>query len=256
MAELDPVAFRSQVRAGRFAGPTAGQVPGFVQVNVVLLPAESAPHFESFCRANAQACPIVEVTPPGNPHPRVAPGADLRTDIPRYQVFRDGRLECELSKVSDLWRTDMVAFLLGCSFTFEHALVAAGIPLRHLTANRNVAMYRTTVPCASAGPFAGELVVSMRPLRREAVDRVTKICAAIPEGHGPPVNVGEPGRLGIADLTAPDFGDASEIGAHEVPAFWACGVTATEAARAAQLPLTITHAPGHMFVTDLRIGAP
>jgi uncharacterized protein YcsI (UPF0317 family) len=220
---------------------------------MVALPAPYAGDFEAFCRANAKACPIIDVTRPGVAHPRVAPGADLRTDLPRYRAFRDGRLMAEPPEVTELWAQDMVAFLLGCSFTFEHSLLAAGIGLRHLAEQRNVAMYRTAVACAAVGPFGGELVVSMRPLRRELVERASEICAAIPDGHGAPVNVGEPERLGIADLTAPDFGDAVEVLPDEVPVFWACGVTATEAARGARLPLTITHSPGHMFVTDLRI---
>jgi uncharacterized protein YcsI (UPF0317 family) len=247
-------AFRQEVRAGRFAGPTAGRAPGFVQANLVALPASHARDFEAFCRSNAQACPIVDVTRAGDPHPAVAPGADLRTDVPRYQVFRDGRLSDEPGDVTTLWQDDMVAFLLGCSFTFEHALLADGIPLRHIAENLNVAMYRTTVPCTSAGPFRGELVVSMRPLDRDRVDRARQICAAMPMAHGAPLHVGDPHRLGIADLDAPDFGDAVEIRDGEVPVFWACGVTGTEAAKAAAPPLTITHCPGHMFVTDLAIG--
>lgn len=249
-------AFRQEVRAGRFTRPTAGQAPGFTQVNVVALPAAQAGDFESFCRSNAQACPIVEVTRAGDPHPDVAPGADLRTDIPRYQVFHDGRLTDEPSEITALWQGDLVAFLLGCSFTFEHALLAAGIPLRHIAQNRNVAMYRTTVPCTPAGPFGGELVVSMRPLERHHVERAREICAALPQAHGAPVHVGEPQALGIADLGRPDFGDAVHIDDGEVPVFWACGVTAVEAAKAAALPLTITHSPGHMFVTDLAVDRP
>jgi uncharacterized protein YcsI (UPF0317 family) len=225
-----------------------------VQANVVALPAAYAGDFESFCRCNAQACPVLDVTRPGDPHPAIAPGADLRTDIPRYQVFQCGRLASEPNEVATLWDDDLVAFLLGCSFTFEHRLLSDGISLRHIAENRNVAMYRTTLPCVPAGPFRGDLVVSMRPLRRELLERVRRICAALPQAHGAPVHIGEPRRLGITDLGSPDFGDPVEVRDGEVPVFWACGVTATEAAAAAALPLTITHSPGHMFVTDLEIG--
>ena len=193
------------------------------------------------------------MTPPGDSRSALASDADLRTDVPRYRVYRAGKPTEERLDVRDLWTDDIVAVLLGCSFTFEHALMAAGIRLRHVEQGRNVAMYRTSVPCAAAGLFAGPLVVSMRPIRADLLARVEGICARLEEAHGPPVAVGDPGRLGIRDLTSPDFGDAVEIAAGEEPVFWACGVTASLAAVSAQPPLVITHAPGHMFVTDRRI---
>jgi uncharacterized protein YcsI (UPF0317 family) len=218
------------------------------------MPRRHADAFETFCRANAQACPIVDIVMPGQAHPAVAHGADLRTDVPRYHVFRHGELVEEKLDVIDAWPRDMVAFLIGCSFTFEHRLLAAGIPLRHVAENRNVAMYRTNVRCQPAGPFHGELVVSMRPIAARSLDLVHEICAALPQAHGVPVHVGSPERLGIVSLEEPDFGDGVRMETGETPVFWACGVTASQAARAARLPLTITHAPGHMFVTDLKIG--
>jgi uncharacterized protein YcsI (UPF0317 family) len=252
---MTPTELRREIRAGRWTGQTAGAAPGFVQANIVVLPDAQAAAFRAFCLANAQACPVLEVTPPGDPHPRIAAGADLRSDLPRYHVYRDGELAAEPADVADLWQDDMVAFVIGCSFSFEHALLAQGIPLRHVAEGRNVAMYRTTVPCTAAGPFQGPLVVSMRPLPRSQLEAASAICARMPEAHGEPVSIGDPERLGIADLQRPDFGDPVAIREDEVPVFWACGVTGVEAARGAALPLLITHAPGHMFVSDRPIAA-
>ncbi len=250
---MTAAAVREEARAGRWTRPTAGAAPGYVQANLVALPADHADAFEAFCRANAQACPVLERTAPGDPEPRLAPGADLRTDLPRYQVLRQGELVDEPAEVRDLWQGDTVAFLIGCSFTFEHVLLEHGIRLRHVEQGRNVAMYATSHACSPAKPFHGPLVVSMRPLPRSDLDAAVRICAGLPDAHGAPVAVGDPASLGIADLARPDFGDAVEILDDEVPVFWACGVTATQAARAAALPLVITHAPGHMFVTDARV---
>jgi uncharacterized protein YcsI (UPF0317 family) len=252
---LTAAELRDEIRSGRWARPTAGAAPGYVQANLVALPAVHADEFEAFCRANAQACPILDVTDPGDPRPALAPGADLRTDLPRYQVYRDGRLVDEPTDVRNVWTDDTVAFLIGCSFTFEHALLAAGIPLRHVEQGCNVAMYQTSVACQRSGPFSGQLVVSMRPLRRTDVEEAVRICSGMRDAHGAPVAVGDPNELGVSDLARPDFGDAVDVREGEVPVFWACGVTASKAARSAALPLVITHAPGHMFVTDARIEA-
>ena len=223
----DPAAVRTEIRAGRYTGPTAGLASSWVQANVVLLPAADAADFAEFCRRNAQACPLFEQTAPGDFEPRAsAPGADLRTDVPRYRVFRHGVADpIEPTDIRHLWRDDLVGFLIGCSFTFERALTAAGLPVRHLELGTNVPMYRTNRSCQSAGRFAGPLVVSMRPYRPEAVDRVRAITSRFPRMHGGPIHVGEPRQLGIADLARPDFGDPVEIRAGEVPVFWACGVT-------------------------------
>jgi uncharacterized protein YcsI (UPF0317 family) len=241
---------RGEIRSGRWVAPTAGAAPGFAQANLVALPASHAADFEAFCNANPQPCPLLEVTEPGVWEPGIAPCADLRTDLPRYHVYRDGELAGETTDVRHLWREDTVAFLIGCSFTFEHALAAAGIPLRHIDQRRNVAMFRSALECTPVGPFGGAMVVTMRPLPRDRVDEATAICAALPEAHGAPVAAGDAAVLGIRDLGRPEFGDSVEVRDGEVPVYWACGVTAIEATRAAALPLVITHAPGHMFVTD------
>ena len=247
---------RRAIRAGRHTGPTAGLAPGFVQTNVVILPAEDAADFAEFCRLNSRACPLIEQTEPGNPVPiRCAPGADLRTDVPRYRVFRHGRADSsQPTDILSLWRDDFVGFLLGCSFTFEAALMIAGLPVRHIELGRNVPMFRTNVACRSAGRFSGPLVVSMRPYRPEQIDRVREVTARYPTMHGEPVHVGEPTALGIADIAKPDFGDAVPLEPGEVPVFWACGVTPQLALVEARPEIAITHSPGCMFITDLREG--
>ncbi|HEY5314633.1 MAG TPA: putative hydro-lyase [Pirellulales bacterium] len=248
-----PADLRQAIRRGQFAGPTAGQAPGYVQANLVIVPLTAAGDFEAFCRRNPRACPLLAQTEPGNPEPaEVAPGADLRTDVPRYRVFRHGRSEAdEPTEIHKLWRDDLVAFLLGCSFTFERALEAAALPVRHLDEHRNVPMYRTSRACQPAGSFAGPLVVSMRPFLPSQVEQVIAVTRRYPRMHGAPLHVGDPAELGIADLARPDFGDAVSIRPGEVPVFWACGVTPQLALAAAGLDLAITHSPGCMFVTDL-----
>ena len=249
-----PTELRSTIRAGQFTAPTAGCLPGWVQANVVIVPAAAADALAEFFRLNAQACPVLDRTLPGSAvFQRAAPAADLRTDVPRYRVFRQGVAEVvELSDIRALWRDDLVGFLLGCSFTFERALTAARLPVRHLEERRNVPMYRTTRLCAPADAFRGNLVVSMRPYRPEQVERVRAVTARYPRMHGAPVHVGDSAVLGIADLARPDFGDAVTIHPGEVPVFWACGVTPQLALEAARLELAITHSPGCMFLTDLR----
>lgn len=245
---------RRAIRAGEFAGPTAGYAAGYVQTNLVVLPAEAADEFAEFCRLNDRPCPLVAQTPPGVYEPTgVAAGADLRTDVPKYRVFRYGVLEPnEPNDIRGLWRDDFVAFLLGCSFTFENALMRSGLNVRHIAEGRNVPMYRTTIACRSAGRFRGPLVVSMRPYRPDQIEAVARITAGFPRMHGAPVHVGDPAAIGIADVSHPDFGDAVTIEPGEVPVFWACGVTPQLAILEAKPEIAITHSPGHMFVTDLR----
>ena len=254
MTRASAAELRSAIRAGDWTAPTAGLARGFVQANLVILPAKDAADFAEFCRLNARPCPLVEQTAPGDPEPRTcAPGADLRTDVPRYRVFRRGKPELvEPSDIRDLWRDDLISFLLGCSFTFEGALLDAGLPVRHIAEGRNVPMYRTSRLCQPAGRFAGNLVVSMRPFQPNQVEQVIAITGKFPTMHGAPIHVGDPAVLGIGDLSRPDFGDAVTIQPGEVPVFWACGVTPQLAICAAGCELAITHSPGCMFVTDWR----
>jgi uncharacterized protein YcsI (UPF0317 family) len=247
-----PAAVRAACRDGRWKSPTAGLAPGFVQANLVVLPRDAAFDFLLFCQRNPKPCPVIEVLEPGRTEPASAPGADLRTDLPRYRVFRDGRLEEEPRDVSRHWREDLVAFLIGCSFSFEEALLAADVPLRHVERGCNVPMYRTSIPCAPAGRFAGPLVVSMRPIPAALVPIAVQVTARFEKVHGAPVHVGAPEALGIADLGRPDYGDPVDVRPGEIPVFWACGVTPQEVALASRTHFCITHYPGHMFVTDLR----
>lgn len=245
-------AVRAACRDGRLTDQTSGCAPGFAQANLVIVPQSAAFDFLLFCQRNPKPCPVLEVTESGQYRPsRLAPNADLRTDVPRYRVWREGVLAEERTDISDLWQPDFVSFLIGCSFTFEAALIDAGIPVRHIEAGRNVPMYRTNRPCDPAGRFSGPLVVSMRPMSPAHAIEAVRVTSRYPGVHGAPVHLGDPGALGIADLARPDFGDTVEIRPGEIPVYWACGVTPQCALVAARLPIAITHAPGCMFVTDL-----
>ncbi|MBI3408111.1 MAG: putative hydro-lyase [Planctomycetes bacterium] len=244
---------RRQARLGQWSAPTAGLALGHVQANLVVTPRELAFDFLLFCQRNPKPCPLLDVTEPGDPEPKnVAPGADLRTDVPCYRIFHHGELVEEPADLNHVWRSDLVAFLLGCSFTFENALLQAGIPVRHIEKGCNVPMYRTNIPCRPAGVFKGPMVVSMRPMTPAQAIRATQICSRFPRAHGAPVHFGDPAAIGIRDLGTPDFGDPVEIQPGEIPVFWACGVTPQAVVMAARPPLVITHKPGHMFVTDLK----
>jgi len=252
LAGAEPEAAWEACRTGAWDRPTAGICETYVQTNLVVLPLEDAFDFLRFCGRNPKPCPLIEVTDPGDPEPKLtAAGADLRTDLPRYRVYRGGELEEERQDIGDLWREDFVAFLIGCSFSFEHALLAAGVPLRHIETGTNVPMYRTNVACTPAGEFSGPLVVSMRPIPAELVPLATTVTARVPQVHGAPVHVGAPGGLGIADLYAPDYGEPVEVREGELPVFWACGVTPQAVAAKAAPEVMITHSPGHMFITRI-----
>jgi uncharacterized protein YcsI (UPF0317 family) len=253
MDEASPAAVRAAIRSGEWTGPTAGLAPAYVQANLVVLPEADAFDFLRFCVRNPKPCPVLEVCDPGSPEPgELAPGADLRTDLPRYRVWRDGELAGEATDVRGEWREDLVAFLIGCSFTFERALLDAGLPVRHVEQGVNVPMYRTSRACEPAGRFSGPLVVSMRPMTPEQAEAAAEITARFPDVHGAPVHAGDPAEIGIDDLGAPDYGDAVELRDGEIPVFWACGVTPQAVAVASRPELMITHAPGHMFISDQR----
>ncbi len=247
-----PRAIRLAARAGAFDGPTAGLAPGFVQGNLVALPGNLAADFLRFCQLNPKPCPLIGMTQRGEATvPALGADLDLRTDVPRYRVFRNGALSHETSDISDLWDDDMVGFVLGCSFSFEEALVADGLRLKHVEAGTNVSMYRTNIACEPSGPFAGPLVVSMRPFRPPDAIRAIQITTRFPAVHGAPIHFGDPEQIGIRDLSCPDYGDPVEVGRNEVPVFWACGVTPQAAIVESRIPFAITHAPGCMLVTDV-----
>jgi len=239
---------------GELAEPTPAVALGFVQANLVVVPRELAFDFLLFCQRNPKPCPLLDVTEPGSPEPRlVAPGSDLRTDLPRYCVYRNGELIDEPTDLQRWWRDDLVAFVIGCSYTFENAMLKAGLPLRHIEMGCNVPMYRTNVACKPAGIFRGPMVVSMRPMTPAQAIHATQVTGRFPRAHGAPAHFGDPAAIGIRDLSRTDFGhDAVEVRPGEVPVFWACGVTPQAVAMEVRPPLLITHKPGHMFVTDLR----
>lgn len=243
---------REAYRAGLVA-PTAGVAPGMTQANMIALPRDWAWDFLLYAQRNPKPCPVLDVIESGSHHTVLAEGADLRTDIPLYRVWRDGRLAEEVNDAMALWREhpDLVTFLIGCSFTFETPLLQAGIDVRHITDGCNVPMYRTNRPCRPAGRLKGELVVSMRPIPAHRVADAVSISGRFPSVHGTPVHVGDPMALGIVDLGRPDFGDPVRIEPGEVPVFWACGVTPQAALMASRVPFAITHSPGYMFITDV-----
>jgi uncharacterized protein YcsI (UPF0317 family) len=249
---LPSVAARHACRAG-MASSTAGVANGFVQGNLAILPEKLAAPFHRFCQLNPKPCPIIGMSDAGDPRiPSLGLDLDLRTDLPRYRVWRDGEVAEEPTDIMAHWRDDLVAFVIGCSFSFEEALLADGIPIRHIERGVRVPMYRTNIACASVGPFAGPMVVSMRPLKPKDAIRAVQITSRFPSVHGAPVHLGHPQGIGIADIAKPDYGDAVPVEADEIPVFWACGVTPQSVIAAAKLPFAITHAPGLMLVTDLR----
>ena len=243
---------RERYRAGAVE-PTSGVAPGFTQANMIVLPRDWAFDFLLYAQRNPKACPVLDVSDPGSHQTVLAKGADLRKDVPLYRIWRDGKLAEEVTDATAAWaeHPDLVSFLIGCSFTFETPMMEAGIDIRHITDKSNVPMYLTNRACRPAGRLHGNLVVSMRPIPAGRVADAATISGRFPAVHGAPVHVGAPDELGIADLGTPDFGDAVRIEPGEVPVFWACGVTPQAAVMASKVPFAITHAPGHMFITDI-----
>ena len=244
---------RLAARTGGFRGQTAGVAPGYVQGNLAILPGDLAADFLRFCQLNPKSCPLLAASAPGDHRlPTLADDLDIRTDLPRYRVFRQGELIDEPADIHAYWRDDLVAFVLGCSFSFEEALVEAGIELRHISLNVTVPMYRTSIATVSVGSFHGPMVVSMRPLKPADAIRAIQITTRFPAVHGAPVHIGKPELIGIADLMKPDYGDPLPLKADEIPVFWACGVTPQSVVATAKPEFCIAHYPGCMLVTDRR----
>lgn len=243
---------RLHFRRGAYNGHTAGIAPGMLQGNVVILPVEYALDFSRYCQRNPQPCPLIGVSDTGSPMMHtLGSDIDIRSDVPLYRIYENGELKDEVGDITHLWRNDFVAFALGCSFSFEDALIADGIPLRHIEQNKTVGMYVSNIMTEPAGPFAGGTVVSMRPLHVQDAIRASAICARFPHAHGQPVHMGDPALIGITDIDAPDWGDKTEFRDGEIPVFWACGVTPQNAVRSAMPSICITHAPGSMLVCDV-----
>lgn len=251
LENMSPKEVRELIRKGEVTGPTSGMAKGHIQGNLVVVPKELAYDFLLFAQRNPKSCPILDVTDVGDPEPRLmAEGADLRYDIPKYRVYKEGELVDEVDNLEKYWTDDLVGFLLGCSFSFESAMLNASIPVRHIEDNHNVPMYITNIDTEPAGEFYGKMVVSMRPIPHEMVPRAVQATSRFPQVHGAPVHIGDPSVIGIEDIAKPDFGDPSEIKEGEVPVFWACGVTPQSIAMTSKPRLMITHAPGHMFICD------
>jgi uncharacterized protein YcsI (UPF0317 family) len=251
--KLELSEIRSLLRKNEFASPTAGFAPGHTQANLVVLPIELAYDFLLFCQRNPKPCPLIEVTDTGSPVPKqTAPTADLRFDLPKYRIYKKGVLVEEVNDIEAYWNEDMVAFLIGCSFTFENPLIENGLVIRHIEENRNVPMYITNIPCQPAGVFQGNLVVSMRPFLANDVIRAVQVTSRFPSVHGSPVHLGNPEEIGIQNLAKPDFGDSVTVKEGEIPVFWACGVTPQSVAMSSKPDFMITHAPGHMFISDVK----
>jgi uncharacterized protein YcsI (UPF0317 family) len=244
---------RLMIRRGDLTGPTSGLAPGYVQGNLAVLPAALAGDFMRFCHLNPKPCPLLAASGPGDFRlPTLADDLDIRTDLSRYRVFRHGELVDEPADIRAHWRDDLVAFVLGCSFSFEEALIESGIELRHITCKATVPMYRTSMATVPAGPFHGPMVVSMRPLTPADAIRAIQITTRFPAVHGAPVHIGKPDLIGIADLTQPDYGDPVPINDGEIPVFWACGVTPQSVVATMKPEFCITHYPGSMLITDRR----
>ncbi|HEY5166545.1 MAG TPA: putative hydro-lyase [Pseudolabrys sp.] len=247
------LAARLAIRAGQHRGPTSGLAPGYVQGNLAILPQRLAADFLRFCQLNPKPCPLIASSALGDWRlPALAEDLDIRTDIPRYRVWRNGELVAEPEDIREFWRDDLVSFVIGCSFSFEDALMADGIEIRHIALNRNVPMYRTSIATTEAGPFHGPMVVSMRPMRPADAIRAIQITTRFPAVHGAPVHIGKPELIGIAELAKPDYGDPVPVREDEIPVFWACGVTPQSVIATVKPDFCITHYPGSMLVTDRR----
>ncbi|HET6828537.1 MAG TPA: putative hydro-lyase [Ramlibacter sp.] len=243
---------RMAIRGGHLRGDTSSMAPGYVQANLAIIPKAWAYDFLKFCQRNPKPCPLLGVSEAGEVGmPRLASELDIRTDVAGYRVWREGRFTEDVDSLRELWRDDFVTFAIGCSFSFEQALLAHGVSVRNVEQDVNVSMFITNIPTETSGPFGGPLVVTMRPMRAEEAIRAVQITARYPRVHGAPIHFGEPAQIGIGDLANPDFGEPVEVRDGEVPVFWACGVTPQMAIQQAKLPICITHIPGHMLVTDL-----
>lgn len=249
----DPVKVREMIRGEKITGPTSGMCPGYAQANLVVLPKEYAYDFLLFTQRNPKSCPVLEVSEEGDRYlRRIAPGADIASEIPKYRIYEKGVLTGEYTNVESFWREDLVSFLIGCSFSFESELLDAGIEVRHISMGCNVPMYITNIECEPAGIFSGKMVVSMRPIPYEQIVKAVTVTGQMPKVHGTPIHIGDPSVIGIRDVNKPDFGDAVSIMPGEVPVFWCCGVTPQSVVMNVKPSFCITHAPGHMLITDVK----
>ncbi|WP_129598171.1 putative hydro-lyase [Anaerophilus nitritogenes] len=248
-----PSHIRKLIREEKIIKPTCGMCDGYAQGNLVILPKSLAYDFLLFAQRNPKPCPILEVTDVGSKTLNfIGKDANIATDLPKYRIYKKGELVGEYTNITPFWQDDFVSFILGCSFTFEHALIEADIQMRHIDLNQNVPMYITNINCHPSGIFSGPTVVSMRPIPYDKVVKAVQITSRYPSVHGSPIHIGDPNIIGIKDINHPDFGDPVEIKKGEVPVFWACGVTPQAVAMHVKPEIMITHSPGHMFITDIK----
>ncbi len=253
LSKMSPAEVRNLVRQGKITHQTSGMCDGYAQANLLILPREQAYDFLLFCQRNPKSCPLLEVGDVGSREIKyMANKADVATDLPKYRLWEHGVLKGEYTDVSHLWRDDFVYFLIGCSFSFESELLAADVPVRHIEEGRNVPMYLTNIDCVPAGMFYGKTVVSMRPMPADQVVKAVSVTASMPRVHGAPIHIGDPEKIGIKDISKPDFGDSVTVKDGEIPVFWCCGVTPQSVVMSAKPPIAISHAPGHMFITDVK----
>ena len=250
---MSPAEVRQLIREGKITYQTSGMCAGYAQANLLILPQEYAYDFLLFAQRNPKSCPVLEVGDVGSRATKfMADGADIATDIPKYRVYENGVLTGEYTSIDKLWRDDFVYFLIGCSFSFESELIEGGVPVRHIEENKNVPMFLTNIECEQAGIFHGKMVVSMRPIPQDKVIKAVTVTASMPRVHGSPIHIGDPAAIGIKDIMKPDFGDSVTVNEGEIPVFWCCGVTPQSAVMSAKPSIAISHAPGHMFITDVK----
>ncbi len=252
-SQYSPKEVRELIRKGEIDYQTSGMCDGYAQANLVILPFEDAYDFLLFTQRNPKSCPILEVGDVGSRTIKtMADDADVTTDLPRYRIYKDGVMTEETTDISEYWQSDFVYFLIGCSFSFESELLASDIPVRHIEERKNVPMFITNIDCEQAGKFHGKLVVSMRPIPSSLVAKASAVTAQMPRVHGSPIHVGNPADIGIKDIMKPDFGDSVTVYPGEIPVFWCCGVTPQSVVMSSKPKIAITHAPGHMFITDVK----
>lgn len=252
-SNMKPQEVKKLIRQGSITGQTSGMCNGYAQANLCVLPKEYAFDFLLFCMRNPKPCPVLEVGDVGSRSFRfMANEGDVCKDFPKYRIWKNGELAKEVTDISEYWQDDFVYFLIGCSFSFEAELLEAGLPVRHIEEHKNVPMFNTNIKLTPAGVFHGNMVVSMRPIPDDLVVKAVNVTAAMPRVHGAPIQIGNPAAIGIADINRPDYGDSVTINDNETPVFWACGVTPQNVVMATKPPIAITHAPGHMFITDVK----
>ena len=241
-------------RTGQYTGRTSSFSQGYVQGSLYILPEEYALDFATYCHRNPKACPLLAIGLVGDPYlPVLGQDLDVRTDVPRYRVMQDGEVIDEPTDIRNLWRDDFVSFVVGCSFSFEHALTMSGVSLRECARGDNVVMYQTNIDTFPAGPFGGKLIVTMRPLVPAQAIQAIQVTSHFQNSHGAPVHIGVPEHIGISDLESPLFNaKPPQMRPDELPVFWACGVTALFAVKHARPSMCIMHKPGSMVIADLQ----